>query len=155
MAMNGKILYSWWSRQSVSLFCRGATTQTHITQRKRCRLFHTPLHFHILHGFILEDFSQSTVNPRGWSMQVGRLDGVQEDSAETACTAAGTRTLTYYLQSAVARSRTHRSHWQPNHTQLLQMKSTAGIGSLKMLYSHRAMWIHLIVVDLNHLIFGK
>lgn len=57
MAMNGKILYSWWSRQSVSLFCRGATTQTHITQRKRCRLFHTPLHFHILHGFILEDFS--------------------------------------------------------------------------------------------------
>lgn len=42
---------------SVSLFCRGATTQTHITQRKRCRLFHTPLHFHILHGFILEDFS--------------------------------------------------------------------------------------------------
>lgn len=38
-------------------FVGGATTQTHITQRKRCRLFHTPLHFHILHGFILEDFS--------------------------------------------------------------------------------------------------
>lgn len=84
----------------IDLFLSLAKLCRHITQRKHCCVFLTPVHFHILHGFIpwrffLDDHQpQRLVHAGGtswWSTGGGWRD-------KTAL-AGGTRTLTYYLQS--------------------------------------------------------